>query len=287
MSLLRRWSTNGSGGGVTHISCHYKNTIEGTGENKTNEQTLGVNSRAKRWVMQHYISDSIYGLTLAWITSENSTKLLECRHLDSIFFAGPYPLCYCVRSQPPLSVSCRPLLVSSFLQPTLFSRPVTSSGHAEISSPKTLCLVSRQNRQESSAWRATHIVLQYPIGYQSAQFFRRALHYASGGRQFLRQRPQPPWGSIYCHPQTDSFVLSELFSVARHAGRAKPGSKPIQLYVRLCFRPLVHQRCSFYQQFGGFVFVASQMIAYALILTDEKGWNYLEKTPCEKEDPRR
>ena len=80
--------------GVTHISCHYKNTIEGTGENRTNEQTrticLGVNSRAKRGVMQHYISDSIYGLTLAWITSENSTKQLECRHIDSVFFAGPY-----------------------------------------------------------------------------------------------------------------------------------------------------------------------------------------------------
>ena len=73
------------------------------------------------------------------------------------------------------------------------------------------------------------------------QFFRRALHYASGGRQFLRQRVQPPWGSIYCHPQTDCFVLPELFSVARHAGRSKPGSKPIQLYVRLCFRPLGHQ----------------------------------------------
>ena len=38
---------------------------------------------------------------------------------------------------------------------------------------------------------------------------------------------------IYCHPQTDSFVLSELFRVARHAGRSKPGSKPTQLYVRL------------------------------------------------------
>ena len=46
---------------------------------------------------------------------------------------------------------------------------------------------------------------------------------------------------IYSHPQTDCFVLSELFSVARHAGRSKPGSKPVQLYVRLCFRPLVHQ----------------------------------------------
>ena len=36
---------------------------------------------------------------------------------------------------------------------------------------------------------------------------------------------------IYSHPQTDCFVLSELFCVARHVERSKPGSKPIQLYV--------------------------------------------------------
>ena len=82
---------------VTHISCHYKNTIEGTGENKTNEQTrtkrLGL-TQDQKGSMQHYISDSIYGLTLAWITSEHSTKQLECRHLDSIFFhwSGPHLL---------------------------------------------------------------------------------------------------------------------------------------------------------------------------------------------------
>ena len=46
---------------------------------------------------------------------------------------------------------------------------------------------------------------------------------------------------IYCHPQTDCFVLSELFSVARHVGRLKSGSKPIQLYVRLSLRPLGQQ----------------------------------------------
>ena len=46
---------------------------------------------------------------------------------------------------------------------------------------------------------------------------------------------------IYCHPQTHCFVLSELFSVARHAGRSKTGSKPVQLFVRLSFRPLGHQ----------------------------------------------
>ena len=43
---------------------------------------------------------------------------------------------------------------------------------------------------------------------------------------------------IYCHPQTNCFVLSELLCVARHVGRSKPGSKPIQLYVTLSLRPL-------------------------------------------------
>ena len=46
---------------------------------------------------------------------------------------------------------------------------------------------------------------------------------------------------IYSHPQTDCFVLSELFSVVRHAGRSKPESKPIQFYVRLSLRPLGQQ----------------------------------------------
>ena len=90
--------------------------------------------------MQHYISDSIYGLTLAWITSENSTKQLECRHLDSIFFAAPYLMLPRLSAQVftvdrlcPCPVANS---VSSFVQPTLFSRPVTTSGPAEISSPK-------------------------------------------------------------------------------------------------------------------------------------------------------
>ena len=86
--------------------------------------------------MQHFISVSIYGLTLAWITSENSTKLLECRHLESIFFvvAGPSLVSYCLRSRPHLSVlprqlfcsllSRRQLPASSFVQPTLFRVPL-------------------------------------------------------------------------------------------------------------------------------------------------------------------
>ena len=55
-----------------------------------------------------------------------------------------------------------------------------------------------------------------------------------GGRKFLCQSAQPTWEErIYSHPQTDCFLLSELLSVSRHAGRSKPGSKPIQLNVTL------------------------------------------------------
>ena len=36
-----------------------------------------------------------------------------------------------------------------------------------------------------------------------------------------------------CHPQTDCFIVSQLFCAARHVGRLKLGSKPAQLYVRL------------------------------------------------------
>ena len=46
---------------------------------------------------------------------------------------------------------------------------------------------------------------------------------------------------IYFHPQTDCFVLSELFRVSRHVGHSKPGSKPIQLYVRLSLTLLGQQ----------------------------------------------
>ena len=143
--------------GVTHISCHYKNTIEGTGENKTNEQTrtkrLGLTQDQKESYATLCILDSIYGLTLAWVTSENSTKQLECRliflhcgwTLMSRWLAS---LLRCPESTAPVRVQS-PTAVSSFVQPTLFSRPATTSGHAEISSPKTLCLVSRQNRQRN------------------------------------------------------------------------------------------------------------------------------------------
>ena len=151
--------------GVTHISCHYKNTIKGTGENKTNEQTLGVNSRAKRGVMQHYISDSIYGLTLAWITSENSTKLLECRlifpHCGWTLSHAALPLCSGVHCQPPLSVVPRQL--SQLLSPTnsLLAFRYLFRPRRDFKSKNPLSGFVPKQTKESSAWWATYIVLQH------------------------------------------------------------------------------------------------------------------------------
>ena len=92
---------------------------------------LGVNSEQKV-SMQHYNSDSIYGLTLAWITSENSTKQLECRHLDLIFFAGPYLLCYCLTA-PVSGVRCR--LPLSVVPRQLFSAPFSNQPSSRVPLP--------------------------------------------------------------------------------------------------------------------------------------------------------
>ena len=43
---------------------------------------------------------------------------------------------------------------------------------------------------------------------------------------------------VYCHPQTDCFVVSQLF---RHERHLKLGSKPDQLYVRVSIIPLSQQ----------------------------------------------
>ena len=197
------------------------------------------------------IPDSRYGLTLEWVTSENSTMLLESDILR-LFFTGPYlvssPLCSGVWCWLPLrgstptslfasllsSLNCLLLLASllsshqlsfspvqlptaslGLLPPTLslgllpptvspglqpptlilgsnyqlpfllsshqqplycpttnclslgrvvnsHSPPRTTSGYGEISCPKILCLVSRQNRQLNRLlWQPTPIVLHY------------------------------------------------------------------------------------------------------------------------------
>ena len=46
---------------------------------------------------------------------------------------------------------------------------------------------------------------------------------------------------IYCLPQTDCFVVSQLFSVGRHIGRLKLGLNPVQLCLWLSIIPLSQQ----------------------------------------------
>ena len=60
--------------------------------------------------------------------------------------------------------------------------------HVGLGNCKVLC----SNSSSSSSVR----MFTFLTGYQNAQFGRRALHYTSGSRTFLRQRAQPPRGSV-------------------------------------------------------------------------------------------
>ena len=200
--LAGRWSTSGWGGNA-HFFTYTRIRSRETGENKqTNkhEQTWGY--QEQREVCNTTcmcIPDSRYGLTLAWVTSENSTMLLESDILR-LFFTGPYlvssPLCSVsgvdcpsvlprqlllfasllssrnsslgsshhssAGLQPPTPSRVQPPTPLSPLQPPTpsarsqlpslgrvvnsRSRPLTTSGYGEISCPRILCLVSRQNR---------------------------------------------------------------------------------------------------------------------------------------------
>ena len=145
-------------------------------------------------------------LSLAWVTSENSTMLLGSDILR-LFFTGPYlvssPLCSVSGVDCPsilprqLLFCCLPLcspatnfssllsnyqlllLVSCHQLPTAsaaclslgrvvnsHSPPRTTSGYGEISCPRILCLVSRQNRQLNRLlWQPTPIVLHTSLSY--------------------------------------------------------------------------------------------------------------------------
>ena len=155
--------------GVTHISLPLQEYNRGSGRKR------GQTNKHEQWLtqeqkgsMQHYNSDSIYGLTLAWITSENSTKQLECRHLDSIFFAGPYLMlprlsttvsgvdcpCPC-----PVANCCQLLFpTNSLLASRYLFRP-----RRDFKSKNPLSGFAPKQTKESSAWRATHIVLQLSV----------------------------------------------------------------------------------------------------------------------------
>ena len=169
--LAGRWSTSGSRG-VTHISCHHTRIrLRETGENKTDEQheqSLGLTKSRRRYCN----TTCMCGLSLAWVTSENSTSNSNADilsrssslWLDPLFSATvsgvrcwlplsvvPRQLCFLSSRQLLSSGSCRQLLSAPLSNP--LSRPLTTSGYGEISGPKILCLVSCRNRQRNRLLR--------------------------------------------------------------------------------------------------------------------------------------
>ena len=96
---------------------------------------------------------SIYRLTLAWISSENSTTHEEwwliLTRLPSLLWTSSHPTGLS-------AVRCRLLCPSSVVNslllvpfPTPFSRSLTHFRSCRDLESKTLCLVSRQNRQRN------------------------------------------------------------------------------------------------------------------------------------------
>ena len=146
------------------------------------------------------------GLSLAWVTSENSTSNSNADilsrssspWLDPFFSATVSG----VRCWLPLSVVPRQLCLLSRLSavqsptncqllcPTnSLSCPLTTPGYGEISGPRILCLVSRQNRQRNRLlWRATHIVLQkvYDKTDSKGHIFQKRNTKNPGIRQWTR-----------------------------------------------------------------------------------------------------
>ena len=143
--------------GATHISLPTQEYDRGRQEKtnrRTNKNKLGVNQEQRKVCNTTCmcIPDSRYGLTLAWVTSENSTMLLESDILR-LFFTGPYlvssPLCsgvWCwlpLRGSTPTSLFASLLsslncLLSALQPPT--PSPRSSSHQLPLCSPATNCL---------------------------------------------------------------------------------------------------------------------------------------------------
>ena len=172
--LYGRWSISGPDRGIAHFFTTTRNTIEGAGEkkelmNKTNSM-LGVNSKCKtRSYVTLCIPVSIYRLTLTWISSENSTTLLECRpiltRLPSLLWTSSHPTgLSAVRCRLSSRVTLPQLPSSSpFVQ--LSSRvPLPTSSHPRSRVQNPLSGFAPKQTKESSAWRTTYIVLQMTDG---------------------------------------------------------------------------------------------------------------------------
>ena len=178
--LAGRWSTSGSDRGNAHFFTATSIQPREREEKEENEQTLGVNSSEEGELCNTLC---MCRLTLAWVTSETSTKQLQCRliltrssslSLDRIS-CRLASLLRCPVSTAPVRVPSPTAFELLFPTNSLLASPSTS-GHGEISSSKPFFFVfAPKQTKESSAWRATYIVLQCSLYFYNN---KRDIHQA-------------------------------------------------------------------------------------------------------------
>ena len=165
--LYGRWSTSGPDRSNAHfLPQHQLQSKEQEKKEQTNKM-LGVNSSAERELCNTAFPVYIYRLTLAWILAKILQRYQECQ---PILTGLPYcrwtlspadsPLCSGVRCRLPPSVVPRQLPSSQSPCPTntLLTSPSTS-GHARSQVQNPLSGFAPKQTKESSAWRATYLVL--------------------------------------------------------------------------------------------------------------------------------
>ena len=147
---------------TTRIRSRGPEKIEG--QTNKHEQCLGLTQEQKESYATLCIPDSISGQTLAWITSGNSTKQLECRliltqssSLDPIFSATVSRV---DRICPWFHANC---LSAPFSNQLSFASPYHFRIRRDFRSKNPLSGFAPKQTKESSAWRATYIVLQMPF----------------------------------------------------------------------------------------------------------------------------
>ena len=155
-------------------------------------------------------------LSLAWVTSEKFHNATRIRHLETLLhwtlsclprLSARWSVCWlplrlihanCLCSCPTTNCLSLCRVVNSH------SPPRTTSGYGEISCPRILCLVSRQNRQLNRLlWQPTPIVLQR---YVSAE-----AHYVTA----IPSKTKRTGGEVYGHLRG----LWKKHKALRHIGR--------------------------------------------------------------------
>ena len=154
-------------GVFAHFFTATRNTIEGVGEKEqTNNTSLGLTQSARQGVMQYSAFPvCLCRLTLAWISSETSTKLLGMPTYPDRYSSLLWTLSRCQLisllsgSYWSLASPFTNCLPRALLSNSLTSVPLTTSGHPRSRVQNPLFGFAPKQTMESSAWWTTYIVL--------------------------------------------------------------------------------------------------------------------------------